>query len=46
MTASPPGREIDRIDDRLKATGAATYSADHQAENTAYACVVTSAIGL
>ncbi|GAA0991446.1 xanthine dehydrogenase family protein molybdopterin-binding subunit [Acrocarpospora macrocephala] len=45
MTNSPVGREIDRVDGRLKVTGAAQYSADYPAPGTAYAHVVTSTIG-
>jgi xanthine dehydrogenase YagR molybdenum-binding subunit len=44
VTVSPLGREIDRVDGRLKVTGAARYSADYPAANLAYAYVVTSTI--
>ncbi|TDC65742.1 xanthine dehydrogenase family protein molybdopterin-binding subunit [Streptomyces hainanensis] len=44
MTTSPVGREIDRVDGRLKVTGAAQYSGDYPAPDTAYAHVVTSTI--
>ncbi|WP_434444356.1 xanthine dehydrogenase family protein molybdopterin-binding subunit [Lentzea sp. E54] len=45
MTYSPVGREIERVDGRLKVTGAAEYSGDYQAPGTVYAHVVTSTIG-
>ncbi|UCM89764.1 xanthine dehydrogenase family protein molybdopterin-binding subunit [Streptomyces marincola] len=44
MTASPVGRATDRVEGRLKVTGAARYSADHPAQGTAHAHVVTSTI--
>ncbi|GAA2077288.1 xanthine dehydrogenase family protein molybdopterin-binding subunit [Actinomadura alba] len=45
MTASPVGRDIDRVDGRLKVTGTAPYSGDYPAPNTAHAHVITSTIG-
>src|SRR5688572_8360395 len=45
MTYSPVGREIERVDGRLKVTGSAEYSGDYQASGTVYAHVVTSTIG-
>ncbi|MDP9796117.1 xanthine dehydrogenase YagR molybdenum-binding subunit [Catenuloplanes nepalensis] len=45
MTASPIGREIDRVDGRPKVTGAAEYAADHDLPGLAHAVVVTSTIG-
>jgi xanthine dehydrogenase YagR molybdenum-binding subunit len=45
MPHSPVGREIDRVDARLKVTGAARYSADHPVPETVFAHVVTSTIG-
>ncbi|MFF5114065.1 xanthine dehydrogenase family protein molybdopterin-binding subunit [Streptosporangium sp. NPDC000509] len=45
MTYSPVGRETDRVDGRLKVTGAARYSADYRAPGMVYAHVVTSTIG-
>jgi xanthine dehydrogenase YagR molybdenum-binding subunit len=44
MTYSPVGREIDRVDGRLKVTGAAQYSGDYPATGMLYAHVVTSTI--
>src|SRR6201985_3899846 len=38
------GRPIDRVDGRLKVTGAATYSAEFNIPNLAYGVVVTSTI--
>ena len=45
MTYSPVGREIERVDARLKVTGAAQYSGDYPAAGLTYAHVVTSTIG-
>ena len=38
------GKPIDRVDGRLKVTGAATYSAEYYPKNAAYGVVVQSAI--
>ncbi len=38
------GQPIDRIDGRLKVIGRATYAAEHQIPNAAYAVMVTSSI--
>ncbi len=38
------GQPVARIDGRLKVTGQATYAADYDLKNTAYAFLVTSAI--
>lgn len=45
MTYTPVGREIDRIDGRLKVTGAAEYSGDYPAPGMAHAYLVTSTVG-
>ena len=45
MAHTPVGRDIDRIDGRLKVTGAAEYSGDHPAPGVAHAYLITSAIG-
>ena len=45
MTASPIGRETNRVDGHAKVTGAARYAADHPIAGLAYAAVVTSTIG-
>lgn len=45
MAYTPVGREIDRIDGRLKVTGAAEYSGDYSAPDTAHAYLITSTIG-
>ncbi|MFJ3407868.1 xanthine dehydrogenase family protein molybdopterin-binding subunit [Promicromonospora sp. NPDC090134] len=44
MTRSPVGRETERVDGRLKVTGAAEYSGDYRAVDLAYAHLVTSTI--
>lgn len=46
MAYTPVGREIDRIEGRLKVTGAARYSGDYPAPALAHAYLVTSSIGL
>ncbi|WP_036968861.1 xanthine dehydrogenase family protein molybdopterin-binding subunit [Promicromonospora kroppenstedtii] len=46
MAYTPIGREIDRIDGRLKVTGAAQYSGDHPAPALVHAYLITSSIGL
>jgi len=38
------GKPMDRVDGRLKVTGAARYSADMPADNTAYGFLITSTI--
>ncbi|MDP9795604.1 xanthine dehydrogenase YagR molybdenum-binding subunit [Catenuloplanes nepalensis] len=42
---SPVGRDIDRVEGRLKVAGAAEYSADRRVAGMLYAAVVTSTIG-
>jgi xanthine dehydrogenase YagR molybdenum-binding subunit len=44
MPRSPVGRETDRVDGRLKVTGAAEYSGDYRATDLAHAHLVTSTI--
>jgi xanthine dehydrogenase YagR molybdenum-binding subunit len=44
MPRSPVGRETDRVDGRLKVTGAAEYSGDYRAADLAHAHLVTSTI--
>ena len=44
MPSSPVGRETDRVDGRLKVTGAAEYSGDYRATDLAHAHLVTSTI--
>ncbi|MDH6565097.1 xanthine dehydrogenase YagR molybdenum-binding subunit [Streptomyces sp. SAI-117] len=44
MTVSPVGREVARVDGRLKVTGAARYSGDYSATHMSYAHVVTSTV--
>lgn len=44
MPRSPVGRETDRVDGRLKVTGAAEYSGDYRAAGLAHAHLVTSTI--
>ncbi|RJK95954.1 xanthine dehydrogenase family protein molybdopterin-binding subunit [Vallicoccus soli] len=44
MSLSPVGREVDRIEGRLKVTGSARYSADHRPPGTVHAHVVTSTV--
>jgi xanthine dehydrogenase YagR molybdenum-binding subunit len=44
MPRSPVGRETDRVDGRLKVTGAAEYSGDYLAPGLAHAHLVTSTI--
>ena len=39
------GQPLDRVDGRLKVTGAARYSADMPAPNVAHAVMITSTIG-
>jgi xanthine dehydrogenase YagR molybdenum-binding subunit len=46
MAYTPVGREIDRIEGRLKVTGAAQYSGDYPAPAMAHAYLITSSIGL
>jgi xanthine dehydrogenase YagR molybdenum-binding subunit len=38
------GQPVDRVDGRLKVTGAAQYAADHNVDNLAYGYIVTSTI--
>ena len=38
------GEPMNRVDGKLKVTGAATYSAEYKLANTAYAFLVTSTI--
>ena len=38
------GQPMNRIDGRLKVTGRATYAAEHQIPNAAYAVMITSSI--
>lgn len=45
MAYTPVGREIDRIDGRLKVTGAAEYSGDYPAPGMAHAYLITSTVG-
>ena len=45
MTGSPLGRPVDRVDGRLKVTGAAGFAADTRLDGMAYGYVVTSTIG-
>jgi len=42
--ADPIGKPLDRVDGRLKVTGAARYAADAQPANVAYGVLVTSTI--
>ncbi|MFE7938526.1 xanthine dehydrogenase family protein molybdopterin-binding subunit [Streptomyces griseoincarnatus] len=42
MSRSPVGRETERVDGRLKVTGAAEYSGDYRAPGLAHAHLVTS----
>ncbi|NJQ03155.1 xanthine dehydrogenase family protein molybdopterin-binding subunit [Streptomyces zingiberis] len=44
MSRSPVGRETERVDGRLKVTGAAEYSGDYRAAGLAHAHLVTSTI--
>lgn len=44
MPRTPVGRETDRVDGRLKVTGAAEYSGDYRAADLAHAHLVTSTI--
>jgi xanthine dehydrogenase YagR molybdenum-binding subunit len=44
MPRTPVGRETDRVDGRLKVTGAAEYSGDYRATDLAHAHLVTSTI--
>ena len=46
MPNSPVGQEVDRVDGRLKVTGAAEYSGDYPATDAVHAYVVTSTVGL
>lgn len=39
------GKPVNRVDGRLKVTGAAHYTAEHQIDNLAYAVLVKSTIG-
>ncbi len=38
------GKSLNRVDGKLKVTGAARYSAEHQVENLAYGVLVKSTI--
>ncbi|WP_026631038.1 xanthine dehydrogenase family protein molybdopterin-binding subunit [Dyadobacter alkalitolerans] len=42
--SSEPDMSLDRVDGRVKVTGAATYSADYHFPNMAYAVLITSTI--
>ncbi|HEU4425848.1 MAG TPA: xanthine dehydrogenase family protein molybdopterin-binding subunit, partial [Pilimelia sp.] len=42
---SPIGTPVNRVDGRLKVTGAAKYAADHKPDNLAYGYLVTSTVG-
>ncbi|MFI6427890.1 xanthine dehydrogenase family protein molybdopterin-binding subunit [Promicromonospora sp. NPDC050880] len=44
MPRTPVGRETDRVDGRLKVTGAAEYSGDYRATDLAHAHLVTSTV--
>ncbi|MFD7024440.1 xanthine dehydrogenase family protein molybdopterin-binding subunit [Promicromonospora sukumoe] len=44
MSRSPVGRETERVDGRLKVTGAAEYSGDYRATGLAHAHLVTSTV--
>ncbi|MEV0894058.1 xanthine dehydrogenase family protein molybdopterin-binding subunit [Promicromonospora sp. NPDC050262] len=44
MPRSPVGRETERVDGRLKVTGAAEYSGDYRAADLAHAYLVTSTV--
>ena len=44
MTTSPIGAPVDRVDGRLKVTGAAPYAADNAPHGLAYGYLVTSTI--
>ncbi|MEO9323382.1 xanthine dehydrogenase family protein molybdopterin-binding subunit [Nocardioides sp. C4-1] len=46
MNTSPVGREVARVDGRLKVTGAARYSADHSAPGQVHAHLVTSTVAV
>lgn len=44
LNSTEPDLSLDRVDGRLKVTGAAKYSAEYQFENMAHAVLVTSTI--
>ncbi|HWO68256.1 MAG TPA: xanthine dehydrogenase family protein molybdopterin-binding subunit [Umezawaea sp.] len=45
MTASPIGRETDRVDGPLKVTGGARYAADHRPEGLLHGHLVQATVG-
>ncbi|HEV2782234.1 MAG TPA: xanthine dehydrogenase family protein molybdopterin-binding subunit [Actinophytocola sp.] len=44
MSGSPIGQPVDRVDGRIKVTGAARYAADHNVDQLAHGYLVTSTI--
>ncbi|TWP47791.1 xanthine dehydrogenase family protein molybdopterin-binding subunit [Lentzea tibetensis] len=45
MRATPIGQPVDRVDGRIKVTGAAVYAADNKPAGLTYGYIVTSTIG-